>query len=64
VEVLSDILIRFITEIGQSAHSYAEVAGRSEFNIVDVLLSLDDLGQPLDELQTYARSLVRAAPWG
>jgi hypothetical protein len=64
VDVLSDILIRFITEIGQSAHSYAEVAGRSEFNIVDVLLSLDDLGQPLDELQAYVRSLVSGARSG
>ncbi len=58
-EVLADILIQYITEVCHSSQAYARHAGRSEFNILDVLLSLDDIGQPLDELRTYIKSLVR-----
>lgn len=57
--MLADILIQYITEVCHSSQSYARHAGRSEFNILDVLLSLDDIGQPLDELRTYIKSLVR-----
>ena len=61
-EVLADILIQYITEVCHSSQSYARHAGRSEFNILDVLLSLDDIGQPLDELDHVNDKVVPPFP--
>lgn len=37
LDVLSDLLLRYITEVGTAAHTYAELANRSEANPLDVV---------------------------
>jgi len=41
VEILSDLLLRFINEAGAGSHHYAELAGRSETNPVDVVSTFE-----------------------
>ena len=63
LEVLAELLIKYISELSASSHGYAEVANRSGINVHDILLALDDLGTTVPELQTYLSSLtpVRAS---
>lgn len=37
LEVLSELLLRYINEIGAASHSYAESAGRTDSNALDVV---------------------------
>lgn len=37
VEILADLLLRYVHEVGAASHHYAELAGRSETNPVDVV---------------------------
>jgi histone H3/H4 len=37
VEILADLLLRYVNEVGAGSHHYAELAGRSETNAVDVV---------------------------
>jgi len=53
-EALSDILQRYIEEIGHSSHLLSELSGRTESNFNDVRRSLADLGVSLDDLYTFA----------
>eukprot|EP00961_Rhodomonas_salina_P121521 1636011-Rhodomonas_salina.1 len=43
-ETLTDILIKFIDEMGFQAHSLAEFSGRTECNVLDVKLAIDHMG--------------------
>jgi len=54
VESLSDILQRYIEQIGHSSHLFAELAGRTESNFNDVRRSLSDAGVSLDDLYMFA----------
>lgn len=58
VEVLGELLAKYITELAASSHGYAELAQRTQLNVNDVLLALDDLGTSVPELQTYLASLT------
>ena len=40
VEILADLLLRYVQEVGAGSHAYAELAGRSETNPVDVVRGL------------------------
>lgn len=62
VDILTDLLVRYITQLCSGAHDYAEVAGRTEFNVVDVLQSLEDLGTTADELRQYVELQVVVVP--
>eukprot|EP00775_Hariotina_reticulata_P005121 gene5121-5361_t len=44
IEILADLLLRYLTTVCASSHSYAELAGRSQSNLADVLLALEELG--------------------
>ncbi|GAB4833609.1 hypothetical protein Ancab_031854 [Ancistrocladus abbreviatus] len=44
LEALSDVAVRYICDIGKSASGYANLAGRSECNVFDVVKGLEDLG--------------------
>ena len=37
IDILADLLLRYVHEAGASSHHYAELAGRSETNPVDVV---------------------------
>ncbi|XP_076897350.1 transcription initiation factor TFIID subunit 8-like [Bidens hawaiensis] len=44
LEALSDIVIRYIKDLGKTAKFYANVANRTECNVFDIIQSLEDLG--------------------
>lgn len=37
VDTLADLLLRYINEVGSASHGYAELAGRTESNPLDVV---------------------------
>jgi histone H3/H4 len=53
IEVLADLLLRYLTTVCSSSHSYAELAGRSQSNLADVLLSLEELEVTADDLHQH-----------
>ncbi|OVA14601.1 Bromodomain transcription factor [Macleaya cordata] len=44
LESLSDIAIRYLRELGKTAHFYANLAGRTDCNVFDIIQGLEDLG--------------------
>lgn len=44
LETLSDVTIRYIRDVGKTAHYYANLAGRTECNVFDIIQGLEDLG--------------------
>ncbi|CAJ2669119.1 unnamed protein product [Trifolium pratense] len=44
LETMSDVTARYIMSIGKSVNSYANLAGRAECNIFDVIQGLEDMG--------------------
>lgn len=44
LEAFADVAVRYIKEIGKTANLYANLAGRSECNVLDVIQGLEDLG--------------------
>ncbi|EDV90972.1 GH23929 [Drosophila grimshawi] len=53
LELLEDILQRFIQELARDLHSQAEHANRVELNLKDALLSLSNLNINVNELLDY-----------
>lgn len=49
-DAIADVLLRYITQLGAASHSYAEMAGRSDTNVFDILLAFEDLGVNIDDL--------------
>ena len=43
LETLSDVTVRYIRDIGKTAHFYANQAGRIESNVFDIIQGLEDL---------------------
>ncbi len=71
VEVLAELLIKYLQEVCTAAHSYAEMAHRTDFNICDLNLSLSDMGTSMDDLKKYLDSWLAEQvslrcvhPWG
>lgn len=44
LETLSDVATRYIRDVGKTAHNYANLAGRTECNVFDIIQGLEDLG--------------------
>ncbi|KAF6265553.1 Bromodomain associated-domain-containing protein [Scenedesmus sp. NREL 46B-D3] len=53
IEILADLLLRYLTTVCSSSHSYAELAGRSQSNLADLLLSLEELGVTAEDLHQH-----------
>lgn len=43
LETLGDVALRYICDIGKTAHLYANLAGRTECNVFDIIQGLEDL---------------------
>ncbi|CAG7828907.1 unnamed protein product [Allacma fusca] len=56
LDVLSDVLQRYFMEIAKRTHSYAEHSGRSEPNLDDATLVLDDMHISIQELEEYIQN--------
>lgn len=37
VDILADLMLRYIAQLGSASHSYAELAGRTDCNINDLV---------------------------
>lgn len=46
LEALADIAVRYLRDLGKSAHFYANLACRTECNVFDVIQSLEDMNHP------------------
>ncbi|XP_042491957.1 transcription initiation factor TFIID subunit 8-like [Macadamia integrifolia] len=44
LEALSDIVIRYLRDLGKTAQFYANLAGRMQCNVFDIVQGLEDLG--------------------
>lgn len=55
VETLTEILQAFISEIGRSSRCAAELAGRTEVIVPDLILTLVEMGFNVDSLPTYSK---------
>lgn len=55
LETLVEVLQSIIFEIGHSGRLYCELAGRTEPLFADVLLTLVNLGMPINELDKFAK---------
>lgn len=53
VDILADLLLRYLGSLCSSAHGLAELAGRSQANLADVLLALEELGVTPDDLASH-----------
>lgn len=42
LEALTDIMLRYMTDMGLAIHKYAELAGRTEVNLNDVLVAFEE----------------------
>lgn len=58
VEILGDLLLRYLATVCTSSHSYAELAGRTQSNLSDVLLALEDLGVTPEDLHHHMQLQV------
>lgn len=63
VEILSDVLLSFITQAGAASHHYAELAGRNETNAVDVVRGGDSRSHRSCQIQHAPCSVPSAAAW-
>ena len=43
IEALSDVTIRYLIDLGKIAEFYANLAGRSQCSVFDLILGLEDL---------------------
>ncbi|KAL9237669.1 hypothetical protein vseg_012190 [Gypsophila vaccaria] len=48
LEALTNVAVRYINDLGKSASSYANLAGRSECNVFDVVKGLEDLSSNIE----------------
>lgn len=53
LDVLAELLLRYVSEVGTASHEYAELANRSEVNVADVALALEDVGASVEDLSKY-----------
>ena len=45
VEVLADLMLRYVAQLASTSHAYAEVAGRTDCNVNDVVSSISEIGR-------------------
>jgi transcription initiation factor TFIID subunit 8 len=60
IEILGDLLMRYLATVCSGSHSYAELAGRSQSNLSDVLLAMEDLGVTPEDLHQHMQLQVGA----
>ncbi|GBG00364.1 hypothetical protein Rsub_13123 [Raphidocelis subcapitata] len=60
LDILADLLQRYLANVCAGAHEYAELAGRTQANSLDALLALEDLGVTPEELNTFAGLVVKS----
>ncbi|MEW5313642.1 MAG: hypothetical protein WDW38_005194 [Sanguina aurantia] len=59
IEVLAELLLRYLSELCTSSHRYAEQANRSDANLSDMVSGLEDMGVSMDDLRLYLDDTVQ-----
>lgn len=59
IETLTEILQSFIRELSRSSKAYSELSNRTDPLVADIIMSLVDMGQKINELPFYARRAGR-----
>lgn len=59
LETLVEILTATLNEIGRSSRAAAELAGRTEVMVPDVVLALVEMGLNVDSIPTYAKQVQK-----
>eukprot|EP01095_Lingulamoeba_sp_RSL-Kostka_P015605 TRINITY_DN7235_c0_g1_i1.p1 TRINITY_DN7235_c0_g1~~TRINITY_DN7235_c0_g1_i1.p1 ORF type:complete len:294 (+),score=71.65 TRINITY_DN7235_c0_g1_i1:101-982(+) len=62
LETLCDVFVKYIEEIGYSAHIYAEHANRTDVNFHDVCLALSEANSSITELINFL-SISKSLPY-
>lgn len=57
IDVLSELLLRYLDEVAAGSHQYAELATRSEVNAYDAILAVEDMGTSCQELGGYLANM-------
>ncbi|KAH9510176.1 hypothetical protein Btru_043652 [Bulinus truncatus] len=55
LEVLTDVLERYLSQLGSTCHRYAEQFGRTQANLDDLGLAFRHMGINISELEDYVR---------
>ncbi|KAK3102638.1 hypothetical protein FSP39_012806 [Pinctada imbricata] len=55
IETLTEMLQSYLTELGKCSQGYAELAGRTEAMVTDVLMAQVDMGQNVNEIPIHAK---------
>lgn len=55
IETLTEMLQSFLSEVGKSSRAFAELAGRTEGMMTDVVMSLIEMGQRIDSIPAHAK---------
>lgn len=59
LETLVEMLQALLSELGRSSRSAAELAGRTEVIVPDIVLALVEMGINVDSIPEYGRSVMR-----
>eukprot|EP00011_Vannellida_sp_DIVA3-517-6-12_P003655 CAMPEP_0114614014 /NCGR_PEP_ID=MMETSP0168-20121206/5430_1 /TAXON_ID=95228 ORGANISM="Vannella sp., Strain DIVA3 517/6/12" /NCGR_SAMPLE_ID=MMETSP0168 /ASSEMBLY_ACC=CAM_ASM_000044 /LENGTH=269 /DNA_ID=CAMNT_0001825039 /DNA_START=54 /DNA_END=863 /DNA_ORIENTATION=+ len=62
IEALTDVIVKYLEEVGYNSHMYAELANRTEGNLHDVRMALADHGVTITSINTF-RSNVNQVPF-
>ena len=55
LNIMVDVLHRFIAQVGRTSQSRAELYGRTDSNVLDLALTFDDLGVSIPDLEEYVQ---------
>ena len=55
LNIMVDVLHRFISQVGRTSQNRAELYGRTDSNVLDLALTFDDLGVSIPDLEEYVQ---------
>lgn len=59
-EALADIALRYLSDLAKAAHFYANLAGRTECNALDVIMAMEDVGTGPSSATDTSRTLANS----
>eukprot|EP00193_Tetraselmis_chui_P006863 CAMPEP_0177759570 /NCGR_PEP_ID=MMETSP0491_2-20121128/4803_1 /TAXON_ID=63592 /ORGANISM="Tetraselmis chuii, Strain PLY429" /LENGTH=188 /DNA_ID=CAMNT_0019275409 /DNA_START=1316 /DNA_END=1882 /DNA_ORIENTATION=- len=60
VDMLAELMVRYLSELGAASHSYAELAGRTDTNAGDVLFAMEELGVSFSQVRQFLETQEEA----
>lgn len=59
-EALADVALRYLSDLAKAAHFYANLAGRTECNALDVIMAMEDVGTGPSSATDTSRTLANS----